>query len=590
MENAVRQGRSLEETPTWSVASVTTVMVFVCLLVERSIYRFGKWLKKTRRKAVFASLEKIKEELMLLGLISLLLGQWASWISRICVNSSLFSTRFNLCSEEDYDEKFLFTKSFSSLNETDIPPGLNYPISRQCGEGHEPFVSYEGLEQLHRFLFVLGITHVLYSCAAVALAMSKIYSWRKWENQASLALDANLQVFDKSVLFDSKGEQGNQASVHLCFTSCITSLEQEPCSYLDALLSTTVQEFNTEVRLLGIATGFHQRGITNFRIHIISTDTWFGAWKMSSMEWWGSAGHSGLMPYYASLSIFMFGLINRRDLWHHVTGLNIYFWLSFIPAILVMLVGTKLQHVVSLLALETVEPKGKFVGTQVKPRDDLFWFGKPEILLQLIQFISFQNAFEMATFIWSLWGFKQRSCFMKNHSMIIIRLISGVLVQFWCSYSTVPLNVLITQMGSRCKKTVIAESVRESLHSWCKRVRERAKRDALHSVTTRSIGSLESIMDERDEIITVGSGTLSRCSSAGTLDHIEVNVPSDELGTYFEPSNPHQREFSFRIIQNPSEPLSNSSSEPLIDGAEDNVDDGEIGKAMTLMELFHHTD
>lgn len=42
-----------------------------------------------------------------------------------------------------------------------------------------------------------------------------------------------LSVFDKSVLFDSKGEQDNEASVHLCFTSCITSLEQEPCSYLD---------------------------------------------------------------------------------------------------------------------------------------------------------------------------------------------------------------------------------------------------------------------------------------------------------------------------------------------------------------------
>lgn len=42
-----------------------------------------------------------------------------------------------------------------------------------------------------------------------------------------------LSVSDKSVLFNSKGEQGNQASVHLCSTSCITSLEQEPCSYLD---------------------------------------------------------------------------------------------------------------------------------------------------------------------------------------------------------------------------------------------------------------------------------------------------------------------------------------------------------------------
>ncbi|KAI9123948.1 hypothetical protein K1719_005248 [Acacia pycnantha] len=83
--------------------------------------------------------------------------------------------------------------------------------------------------------------------------------------------------------------------------------------------------------------------------------------------------------------------------------------------------------------------------TQVKPRDDLFWFNKPEILLWLIQFVIFQNAFEMATYIWSLWGLKERSCFMRNQYMIIIRLASGVIVQFWCSYMTVPLNVIVSQ-------------------------------------------------------------------------------------------------------------------------------------------------
>lgn len=57
---------------------------------------------------------------------------------------------------------------------------------------------------------------------------------------------------------------------------------------------------------------------------------------------------------------------------------------------LVMLVGTKLQHVVSTLALEIVEQTGPSVGAQLKPRDDLFWFGKPEVLLRLIQFIIFQ--------------------------------------------------------------------------------------------------------------------------------------------------------------------------------------------------------
>ncbi|KAL0794529.1 hypothetical protein Bca101_065906 [Brassica carinata] len=44
----------------------------------------------------------------------------------------------------------------------------------QC-HGREPFVSYEGLEQLLRFLFVLGITHVMCSVIAIGLAMSNLH-------------------------------------------------------------------------------------------------------------------------------------------------------------------------------------------------------------------------------------------------------------------------------------------------------------------------------------------------------------------------------------------------------------------------------
>ncbi|CAB4298282.1 unnamed protein product [Prunus armeniaca] len=177
MEVVIQQQRSLAETPTYSVASVVTVMVFVCLLVERSIYRFGRWLKKTRRKALFASLEKIKE-----GELS---------VGADAARANIFVV--GAISKRDYSNKENAMLESSSPNKTEIPRGLNN-FSHQCGEGHEPFVSYEGLEQLHRFLFVLGITHVLYSCLAVALAMSKIYSWRKWENLDGPVADANLQV------------------------------------------------------------------------------------------------------------------------------------------------------------------------------------------------------------------------------------------------------------------------------------------------------------------------------------------------------------------------------------------------------------
>lgn len=86
-------------------------------------------------------------ELMLLGLISLLLGQWASWISRICVNSSLFNSKFFLCSEEDYaddNNKRVLLSDSSYPNETEIPKGiLSHSMAHQCGEvSYESFLSF----------------------------------------------------------------------------------------------------------------------------------------------------------------------------------------------------------------------------------------------------------------------------------------------------------------------------------------------------------------------------------------------------------------------------------------------------------------
>ncbi|XP_073013422.1 MLO-like protein 4 [Typha latifolia] len=498
------EGRSLAETPTWSVATVTTAMVAVCFLVERSIYRFGKWLKKTKRKAMLAALEKIREELMLLGLISLMLSQSARWISEICVPSSLFESRFFACSEHDLEDLFVGHGEDAGVsNQTALAKSVFGGSIHRCSEGHEPFVSFEGLEQLHRFLFILGITHVLYSFITVVLSMMKIYSWRKWENQAYPLSSEDLQARRNKMMKRQSTFVFHHAS--------------HPWSNNRILIWMLcfVRQFKGSMAksdYMALRLGF----ITN---HKLPHSYDFHKYIVRSMEddYHGSVGISWPLWLYAIVCIFI-----------NVHGLNIYFWLSFIPVILVMLVGSKLQHVVAKLALEVVEATGPCVGTQLKPRDDLFWFGKPEILLWLIQFISFQNAFEMATFIWSLWELSAQSCFMKNHYMVVIRVVSGILVQFWCSCSTLPLNVIITQMGSRFKKSLVSESVRESLHSWCRRVKEKSKRGPLLSRTgtVTSICSLDSTIYETDETHTVG--TLSRTISRTSLDDLAADLADEE--------------------------------------------------------------
>ncbi|XP_044373897.1 MLO-like protein 4 isoform X1 [Triticum aestivum] len=490
------EGRSLAETPTWSVATVTTLMVAACFLIERSLSRLAKWLRKTKRKAMLAALEKIREELMLLGVISLLLSQTARWISEICVPSTLFTSKFYMCTEKDFAD--LDHHGDGTANDTHIARILVGGQSMHvCDEGHEPFVSYEGLEQLHRFLFILGFTHVLYSFVTVVLSMIKIYSWRKWETQACTLsreqlqrklgerlCEGNLPLF--SIMHLTHGAKvkyffGCNQMLQLCF----------------------LRQFKGSIKksdYMALRLGF-------ITYHKLPHSYDFHKYMVRSMEddYNGSVGISWPLWAYAIICIFV-----------NVHGLNIYFWLSFAPVIIVLLVGTELQHVVAQLALEVVEATATNVGTQLKLRDDLFWFGKPRVLWWLIQFISFQNAFEMATFLWSLWELSANSCFMKNQYMVVIRLASGLLVQIWCSYSTLPLNVIISQMGSKFKKSLVSESVRDSLHSWCKRIKDRRHNPLFMrngTLTSRSVCSL---------------GTLSRTVSASSLDEALTVVTVDD--------------------------------------------------------------
>ncbi|XP_010930772.1 MLO-like protein 4 [Elaeis guineensis] len=498
------EGRSLAETPTWSVATVTTAMVAVCFLVERCIYRFAKWLKKTKRKAMLAALEKIREELMLLGLISLMLSQTARWISDICVPSSLFNSRFETCTESDFQEQAEGSDPVPS-NRTKVGRRLLEVPPYHCAEDHEPFVSFEGLEQLHLFVFILGITHVLYSFVTVVLSMIKIYSWRKWENQVPPPSTEDLQA-----------RRDKMMKKQSTFVFQRTSHPWSKNKFLIWMLC-FMRQFKGSLAksdYMALRLGF----ISN---HKLPSSYDFHKYMVRSMEdeFHRSVGISWPLWVYAILCIFV-----------NIHGINIYFWLSFVPAMVVMLVGTKLQHVVAQLALEFIEATGPFVGTQLKPRDDLFWFGKPELLLWLIQFISFQNAFEMAAFIWSLWELSAQACFMKNYYMVVVRLVSGLLVQFWCSYSTLPLNVIITQIGSKFQKSLLAESVRESLHSWCRRVKLKSKHEQMLSRlgTTTSTCSLESTIDETDETITVGSGTLSRSSSKTSFEELHTIMMDEQ--------------------------------------------------------------
>lgn len=440
MVSAEASERSLEFSPTWALAAVATVFVVISYIVERLLHRLGHFLTKSKRKALFSAFMKIKDELMLVGFISLAMALLQGQVTKICISSSLYNnwTPCHIGDRPNVDKgharRLLAEKGIGG-----------------CPPGQEPFITETSLHQLHIFIFILAGVHVGYSCLTMLLALMKVRSWRRWEREAQDAAHVvNLEDIANSITFTRKSSFQKYHTAACCSTNflfvwVICFFQQIYIPRADYI--TLRQSFTTT--------------------HRLSDDYDFDAYMIRSME----DEFQKIVGISAKLWAFviLFLLFN-------VHGVYLYFWSSFIPIILVLVIGAKLQYVVATLALEAAHAPAAYVGTLLRPRDELFWFKSPQLLLSVLHLVLFQNAFELATFLWYLWTFGWHSCLLeKNKSMVYIRLSLGLAVQLFCSLSTLPLFTLVSQMGSNYKQAVLPTRVGRALQTWHKDAKKRLK-------------------------------------------------------------------------------------------------------------------
>lgn len=106
----------LDRTPTWVVALVCTVIVGISLLAERLIHHIGKRLKKKNQKPLFQALQKVKEELMLLGFISLMLTVFRNPILYICVEEDVLKHMLPCALHKTADDDHSHVKHLTRLS------------------------------------------------------------------------------------------------------------------------------------------------------------------------------------------------------------------------------------------------------------------------------------------------------------------------------------------------------------------------------------------------------------------------------------------------------------------------------------------
>ncbi|KAH1067097.1 hypothetical protein J1N35_032084 [Gossypium stocksii] len=512
--------RSLQETPTWAVATVCFVFISLSIIIEYLIHRISNWLKRRRKIALFDAIEKLKSVLMVLGFMSLILTVSRSFISKICipneVANSMLPCRKTLDSirttqDLGYDQIW----SFHGLHER-ILDDENVSPEYCDSKGKTSLISEEGANQLSIFIFVLAAMQIVYTVLTMALGRAKMRRWKTWEKETltveyQAANDPNRFRFTRQTTF---------AQRHI-----------NPCTDASILLWTKCffQQFFNSVAKVDYLTLRH--GFVATHLSIGSSFN-FQKYIQRSLE--------DDFKIIVGISPFMWFLV-VIFLLVDVHGWNVYLWVSFLPLTIVLIMGTKLQVILAKMAHRVENQNSVIQGAPlVQPNDNFFWFNNPKFVLTLLHYTLFMNAFEVAFFVWVTTQYGIKSCYHENREIIATRVVLAVTVQVICSYVTLPLYALVTQMGSNFKRAVLEEQTTNAIKQWHAGVKLKRKKQRLSSQAaaddfpenSNTISTLDSSSHQRPTLASFEIGCAPEIQEAGpampTSVAVEIQMASVE--------------------------------------------------------------
>ncbi|XP_047182608.1 MLO-like protein 8 [Vigna umbellata] len=434
--------KDLDQTPTWAVACVCTVFILISLTLEKSLHKVGTWLHEKHKKALLEALEKVKAELMILGFLSLLLTFGQSYIVRVCIPTDiadkllpcpLADTEKESSSEEEHHRKLLsYERRYLSGDATHY----------QCKKGQQPLISVNGLHQLHILIFFLAVLHVFYSAVTMLLGRLKIRGWKAWEEETS----SHGYEFANDPSRFRLTHETSFVRAHASFWTRYSIFFYIGCFCRQFYRSVGKADY------LALRNGF-------ITVHLAPGSKFnFQKYIKRSLEddFKVVVGVSPIL--WASFVVFL--LLN-------VNGWHAMFWASLIPVVIILAVGTKLQVALAKMAIEITERHAVVQGIPlVQGSDRYFWFGRPQLVLHLIHFALFQNAFQITYFLWIWYSFGLKNCFHADYKLAIVKVALGLAALCLCSYITLPLYALVTQMGSRMKKSIFDEQTSKALKKW----------------------------------------------------------------------------------------------------------------------------
>ncbi|KHM99713.1 MLO-like protein 12 [Glycine soja] len=509
--------RSLEETPTWAVSVFCFFFLMISLIIEGGLHKLSEILRKGKGKSLGKALTKTKTEMMKFGFMSFILTISEVPISKICISKGVANS-FLPCKDV---VGFTGSATRTSTSGLDVAPATNestIEVNYCEAKGMVSLISSDGILQLNIFISFLAVFHILFCTLTMCLGKAKMRKWKRWEDETQTL---EYQIANDPRRFQYIG-QTLIGKRHLKFWSYHSPLLWMVCFIRQFYGSVSKDDYFT------LRNGFIAANISlgcnfNFKKFLCRTyDEDFE--KVMGIRIW--------IWIFSILFIFF----SAHEFYN-------YFWLPFIPLVVALLAGTKLQVIITKMCVDSCKEKPVIKGSLlVTPSDAHFWFHQPEWLLHLLKFILIQ------------YEFGPRSCFNRKREDIGIRIVMGVAVQLFCGYVTLPLYALVTQMGSSMRREIFTEKVSRGLKNWHKRAKQSLSKknsisnkhsDSLHSKECDNSvrASVDSVHTPDNVVLTsppfhITSGEEEKGIAPTTKQEISIHSTTETIKTTDEEENP----------------------------------------------------
>ncbi|CAN1760927.1 MLO-like protein 8 [Linum perenne] len=450
--------RELNQTPTWAVAGVCAVIIVISIILEKILHKLGAWFTERHKRALFEALEKVKAELMVLGFISLLLNFCQNFILKICIPVEVANSMLPCPAETEHKTEGEEEHHRRLLwFEHRVLAGADTATS--CKEGNVPLISANGLHQLHILIFFLAVFHVMYSFITMMFGRLKIRGWKEWEQETS----SHDYEFSNDPSRFRLTHEISFVRAHTKFWTRIPVFFYIGCFCRQFFRSVSKSDYMT-LRNGFITVHLAPRSKFNFQQYIKRSleDDFKLVVGVSPVLW-------------ASFVVFLLTNIYNKA----------YMLLAIMSgAQIILAVGTELQSILTKMALEITEKHAVVQG------------------IPLVQY-----------------AFGLKSCFHASIKLAILKVSIGVGVLLFCSYITLPLYALVTQMGSNMKKAMFDEQTSKALKKWHMAVKKKKKQAGTVKGRKSSVRTLGSGSGDASPLSVDTSFTGRTLNSLGSSGH-----------------------------------------------------------------------